>query len=1407
MAQFGTSRRAFWVVPLIALITLVMLSPSFSVVGPGGAGVAPTASSLGAVGATPIAATPSASPSTATLSSSSTATASEVQALLQARPSLANVPWVENLLHPAKDSTPLVSLPNLALLEHPAKVVNGEVALSYTTQPAPMGLADFGIGANGPYALNASSIMGSITFETPPAATNPGSQELVAPSEQTLGAIGSPYTFGIQLNTILQNVELPGVTNGTFWTQNVVNINSTGIHFVQDVFNFTYASNASHEGVIPTSGTLVSGCNDFNLTAMLTVYGGVYQCVGGTVPIRASNFPMTLTFFNNASINSNNQDLLTFGYLFTGANGFHSGGTLDQLVFNSPGAPLTPPAQPPQFTINGFQTNAIGLYDDAELTLAGGIGGANGVFSTINSTMSLEYTNYTTPTNPGSNTGYQNVPSAFNFGDDTGETTTGVATYWTGTGSSDAVVHEDTGPALLYGLWNTPADVSAAPGAIHISGTITPGYGFVFAGNVDPTVSLTNLSYVPTASGTGSFSTWVPPAAAGSVLPNGWYFQSWAPKAAELNGSNAGGPGPVTSSVTGYNITLSASASLNAPLYMDGDAQAASLALNVTGSGTAPFDFSSLVVNPNITFRHLNDFGFPTFVVFQAQGLTEPVQVNNISQSITSTTYIYDSVENHTLGFPSPPVIFTGLQNYSKQFNVWDSQDAKLSDLNLTGIRAFPGATVAGGVALLWDDTGASVTDASIANASYGIFVGDSMDTSIHTVSASTGSNAVDDVSSHGTSVVGLTVSGSSTFGVYGLDSSHGSYGSINAVTGSYGVYAGEFVGPGPYAYYNSLGITSAVVEYVAADAASFGSYLFLSDSNDISHSVSPVVLVSTGNQISNSTQVVAADLSGSGPGAIGSALVAKYDTLVEIVSTTATGGAAPVAVQNSTEVYIIGGTATNGSMVAYLSGDSSVLATGLVANGPSAVGAEILDSAFIQSAAAPSLGTAFAAMASNGAFGLELGHDRFVSVSGVDVASGGTGVFGVRNFQVGITGLSATNATYGVLDDGSVGVVVTNVTSTGSIAAVEFAGTQGSIISGLHSTGDQVGVQLGCDLVTLFAFGYCASPSQNAASNDTITQSVFHNDMTYGVELGSAVGASRFPTTSNDVVYANDFIDNNGAGTTYNPLNAQAWADSGSDVFYLSGPAGTSPIGNYWSDGHTAVNGAIPPYAIPDPGAVGGITYDWYPLAAPVGTAPPTYTVTLTETGLPSGTSWSATLNGVLQSSTTPSITFTVPAGSYAYLVAGISGYTVFPNSGTISVSANYMIPVTFSGVSYSVAIAEGGLPAGTTWSVTLGGTTVTTNQTTATFIVPNGTYTYAVGNVTGYTISSGHSGTVVVRGAGSIQTVGFAKTPPPPPAAVGLFGLSQGASYALLGGLVVVAIIVGVLAGYFGGKASKKP
>jgi YVTN family beta-propeller protein len=77
-------------------------------------------------------------------------------------------------------------------------------------------------------------------------------------------------------------------------------------------------------------------------------------------------------------------------------------------------------------------------------------------------------------------------------------------------------------------------------------------------------------------------------------------------------------------------------------------------------------------------------------------------------------------------------------------------------------------------------------------------------------------------------------------------------------------------------------------------------------------------------------------------------------------------------------------------------------------------------------------------------------------------------------------------------------------------------------------------------------------------------------------------------------------------------------------------------------------------------------------------------YSVTFTETGLPSGTNWSLTLNGSVRSSTTSTITFPEVNGSYAYSVGAISGYTASPSSGNLQVSGQSVTrSITFTGPS----------------------------------------------------------------------------------------------------------------------------
>ena len=103
------------------------------------------------------------------------------------------------------------------------------------------------------------------------------------------------------------------------------------------------------------------------------------------------------------------------------------------------------------------------------------------------------------------------------------------------------------------------------------------------------------------------------------------------------------------------------------------------------------------------------------------------------------------------------------------------------------------------------------------------------------------------------------------------------------------------------------------------------------------------------------------------------------------------------------------------------------------------------------------------------------------------------------------------------------------------------------------------------------------------------------------------------------------------------------------------------------------------------------------------------TYTVTFTESGLPTGTQWSVTFNGLTRSSTANSITFTgVPAGNYTWnatpIMAVGSGtrYVAQTSSGTISVPTVSSVSLYYV-KQYSVTIQStaGGStsPSGTFW------------------------------------------------------------------------------------------------------------
>jgi hypothetical protein len=156
-------------------------------------------------------------------------------------------------------------------------------------------------------------------------------------------------------------------------------------------------------------------------------------------------------------------------------------------------------------------------------------------------------------------------------------------------------------------------------------------------------------------------------------------------------------------------------------------------------------------------------------------------------------------------------------------------------------------------------------------------------------------------------------------------------------------------------------------------------------------------------------------------------------------------------------------------------------------------------------------------------------------------------------------------------------------------------------------------------------------------------------------------------------------------------------------------------------------------------------------------------YNITFVENGLPSGTNWSVTLNGTTLSSTSNTITFNEPNGTYSYYIGSVSGYTVSPSSGSITVNgANVHQAITFTPVKviskYKVTFTESGLPSGTSWSVTFNRATESSTTDTITFSVPNGTYSYTIGSVSGYTVSPS-SGSITVNGASVSESITFSE------------------------------------------------
>ena len=190
------------------------------------------------------------------------------------------------------------------------------------------------------------------------------------------------------------------------------------------------------------------------------------------------------------------------------------------------------------------------------------------------------------------------------------------------------------------------------------------------------------------------------------------------------------------------------------------------------------------------------------------------------------------------------------------------------------------------------------------------------------------------------------------------------------------------------------------------------------------------------------------------------------------------------------------------------------------------------------------------------------------------------------------------------------------------------------------------------------------------------------------------------------------------------------------------------------------------------------------------------TYTVSFTESNLLSGTTWFVNLSsGQSFSSSTNTITFTAPNGTYSYTIATTDKtYEPSPSSGSLTVNgASVSKSVSFSEVKYTVTFTESGLPSGTTWYVNLsnGMDSGAITGTSYSFSLTNGTYSYTVSNVSGYSVLTS-SGSISINGSGISKTITFSPIKKSSPTS----GISGTELYGITGGVVAVAVIGSVLA-----------
>jgi thermopsin len=327
------------------------------------------------------------------------------------------------------------------LHEHPFSIVNPKQY--YTREPAPMGIADFGV-------------TGEVPGATAYAYSSPSFQGEARVTSMTVVITGtSSKVTAFELNAMLF-LQRDGV-NYSYWIQNGLHLDaSSDLFSIGGAYVWNFSSPTARLGVGELQGSVGS--------ALATdTYYFIPTC-GASFPSQCSPLNLPTTLLGRVT-SSTSGGVPYVDYEYNVGSGWV---TYDNVSFLHMAG-----ASDSGFRVDGFSPTPIApsLYYDAEWVWVGAGGGSASVDQASDIDLTLALWN-------GHN--YQAVPNAWNFGSNTGETSSNVSDL-RGNGNAAAPgAHLASGPGGLGLLYNQ-SDV----GFLNLSvPTLTPVTVLVDGGSI-----------------------------------------------------------------------------------------------------------------------------------------------------------------------------------------------------------------------------------------------------------------------------------------------------------------------------------------------------------------------------------------------------------------------------------------------------------------------------------------------------------------------------------------------------------------------------------------------------------------------------------------------------------------------------------------------------------------------------------------------------------------------------------------------------------------------------------------------------------------------------------------------------------------------------------------------------------